>query len=276
MSLRLSSLLREPLTHFILIGAALLALDLWRSPPVSSADTTIVVPADVVASLHDSWHQRTGSPPTTEEAQGLIDAYVRDEVLYREAMRMGFAHGDLIVRRRLVQKMGFLLEDIVPPQAPEEQALRDWLADHGEDYAHPGQLAFEHRYFSRDRRGEATARDAEDALAALRAGETVPGDPSMVTVSTLLQTRAQVARHLGGGFADALEEQPDGDWQGPIASSYGLHLVRITERKDARPAQLDEVREAVRADYLDDQQAQQRSDWISELTQRYSVEVSLR
>ncbi len=276
MSLRLTSLLREPLTHFVLIGAALLALDMWRSPAVSGDDVTIIVPADVVASLHDSWHQRTGSPPTAEEAQGLIDAYVQDEVLYREALRMGFARGDLIVRRRLVQKMGFLLEDIVPPQAPEESALRDWLAEHGEDYAHPGQIAFEHRYFSRDRRGEATASDAEEALAALRAGEAAPGDPSMVTISTALQTHAQVARHLGGGFAAALEEQPDGGWQGPISSSYGLHLVRITERHDARPARLEEVREAVLTDYLDDLQARQQRDWIRELTQRYSVEVSQR
>ena len=161
------TLLRQPLTHFLAIGALLFAADLWRNPPGESAEVTIVVPADVVETLTGAWHKRTGALPTAAERQGLIDEYVEEEVLYREALAMGFERGDLIIRRRLVQKMEFLLEDLSPGAEPTDAVLQDWLTRHADDYASPPRVEFDHVYLSRDRRGGDLEADADATLASL-------------------------------------------------------------------------------------------------------------
>jgi peptidyl-prolyl cis-trans isomerase C len=270
------AILREPLVHFLLISAVLIAADRWRSPPTPADHAQIVVPDDIVESLADSWHKRTGAPPSTDEQQGLIDHYVEEEVLYREALRMGLEHGDLIVRRRLVQKMHYLLEDVLPPPPPTDAELTAWLQAHPDEYTRPEKIAIEHRYFSRDRHGPDTAARAEQALQVLRAGGADSGDPSMVAAEQPLRTQAQLTRDLGPAFAaEAFALSGDG-WQGPVASSYGLHLVRVLKRQPARLLLLDEVRDDVVRDHKEAAERAQREAWIRELTGRYTVEVSLR
>jgi len=271
-----ASLLRDPLTHFLLISAALLAIDGWRSPQDPADSEQIIVPDDIVESLSDSWQKRTGAPPTTAERQALVDTYVEEEVLYREGVRMGLDHGDLIVRRRLVQKMRFLLEDIAPPEAPSDDDLRAWLASHPDDFTFPARISLEHRYFSRDRHGDSTEAVALDALASLQRGEAVPGDPSMVAQSLTLRTQAQLARDLGSGFAAGAIALSGEGWAGPIASSYGLHLVRVHAREPARLAALDEVRPAVLRSHQDAAEREQSEALVRDLSARYTVAVNLR
>jgi len=272
------SLLRQPLTHFVVLGALLFAVDLWRNPPGGDADATLVVPADVVEALAGSWHKRTGAPPTAAERQGLINEYVEEEVLYREALAMGFERGDLIIRRRLVQKMEFLLEDLSPGAEPTDAALQDWLDRHAGDYAAAARVAFEHVYLSRDRRGAALSADAAETLAALTEAMSAQevaglGDPSMLPGRQSLRTFERVGRDFGGDFAEALAALPVGGWSGPIASSYGLHLVRVSEVSPARDALLDEVREQVHRDYEKAERHAGRKAQLAEMTARYAVEV---
>jgi len=275
------TILRQPLVHFLAIGALLFAADLWRSPPGGDAEATIVVPADVVEVLTGSWHKRTGALPTAAERQGLIDEYVEEEVLYREALAMGFERGDLIIRRRLVQKMEFLLEDLSPGAEPTDAALQDWLTRQAEDYAAPARVEFDHVYLSRDRRGGALEADAAATLASLTAAMSADeaarlGDPSMLPSRQSLRTFERVGRDFGGDFAAALSALPapsSGDWSGPIASSYGLHLVRVRELVPARDALLDEVRDEVRRDYEKAERHAGRKAQVAELTARYAVEV---
>jgi len=277
---RTRPLSREPLLHFFAIGALLFAVDLWRSPPSAEDNRTITVPEDVIASMGESLTRRTGSPPTDAERDLLIADYVQEEVLYREALDLGFERGDLIIRRRLVQKMEFLLEDLSPVPEPTDGVLQSWLDRHPEDYEQPARYELDHVYFSRDRHGEQTVAVAQQALRGLTPGVSAAeaarsGDPSMIPAHQSLRAISRVARDFGGDFARGIVDLEPGDWRGPVTSSYGEHLVRINERHDARPASLDEVRDAVRRDYETAERHARRQQTLELWVDRYQVEVNL-
>ncbi len=268
-------LAREPLLYFLLAGAALLAVDRWRHPP--GDERNIAVSAQTAEALYARFEQRSGAPPTAAERRRLLEDHVAEEVLYREALALGFDEGDLIIRRRLVQKMEYLLEDLAPAPEPDEAELEGWLAAHAEDYRRPAQVAFDHVYFRRQRleedpeviqRALAALSPEEDALAAAALG-----DGFMHRASQRLRPLASVGADFGGDFAQALLSLPVGAWSGPVESAYGLHLVRVVEIAPARPARLDEVRAAVVRDRSRAQREQAREAQLRERVARYRVVV---
>ncbi len=119
--------------------------------------------------LRQNWTRQWNRPPTLSELEGLVEAHIREEVYYREALALGLETDDTIIRRRLVQKMEFLSEDLALLGEPPEEALRAFFEAHAEDYRVPPRLTFSHIYFNLDRRGESARRDAERALSALQA-----------------------------------------------------------------------------------------------------------
>jgi peptidyl-prolyl cis-trans isomerase C len=136
-----SSLLREPLVHFVVLGTALFLLYARVAPEPAHE---IVVPASLVQGLVRDAERRTGRTPTPAEAEAMVERWIDDEVRYREALALGLDRGDLIVRRRLVQKMDFLLAGSTPVPAPTDAELAAWLAAHPDQYAAPDRLSFEH------------------------------------------------------------------------------------------------------------------------------------
>lgn len=273
------SIVSAPLTHFLLAGAALFAVDLWRSPPGGDAERTIEVPAELIEGRAQALARRTGARPTAAEREALIADYVEEEVLYREALALGLERGDRIIRRRLVQKMEFLLEDLAPAPAPTESQLQDWLDRHPEDYRQPARIELDHVYFSRDRRGRsevaAIAGAALEGLTPSMSADAAAraGDPSMLPAHQSLRPLERIARDFGEDFALAVAELEPGGWRGPIASSYGEHLVRVLERSQARPSSLDEVRDAVRRDYQNAERHARRRAALDQRISRYTVEV---
>ncbi len=236
---------REPLLHFLVVGAVLYGLDTWRDAQSTPAEEPpIVVSAARVDALAASL--KTAGKPEPEALQRAIDALVTEEALLREAHRLGLDRGDLIVRRRLLQKMEFLIEDLAAPPDPAEADLKAWLAEHPEAYRSVARTTFEHIYFSRDRHaGQARKR----AVAMLEAGpESGAGDPFLHGRAGKRMTPTDVARRFGKPFALALDGVEPGGWRGPIASAFGEHLVRVEAREGARTPALSEVRAKVLRD----------------------------
>ena len=193
-------------------------------------------------------------PP--EELQFVIDSYVREEALYREALRLGFGDGDYVIRRRLAQNVEFMADGAAAALPPLDQAaLRGYFNSNLEDYRQPPSLTLTHVFFDTSRRGEAQARQAaQQALARLRAENTGfnaaagRGDAFLYHRNYAESSASDLAGHFGETMAGALFELEPGAWQGPLRSPYGLHLVLIAARDEGGLPAFEEVRPRVRAD----------------------------
>ena len=181
----MKSWLRDPLIFFLIAGMGLFFIASWFEPEDIPYDITLT-DADLQR-LNDQWRLQMRRDPTNQELEGLVGQLIKEEIYYREAQRLNLDHNDTIVRRRLVQKLTFLTEDIATAQAPDEAALRAFYEDHPERYKLPERYTFKHRYFSADRRPNAR----EDAQAALL-DEAASGGPLHATKSLC---RALATRH---------------------------------------------------------------------------------
>lgn len=239
---------REPVVQFFLLGALLFAADRWR--PRSDA---IVVSAELLEQLSQQ----------TPDLDAAVAEHVATEALVREARKLGLAEHDLIVRRRLVQKMRFLLEE--PPPTPTDAELSQWLGDHAERYRQPPRVAFEHVYFTGER------PDAQQiAEQALRDG-TTRGDPFIHGRVFALSDASTVTQRFGAHFADAVFSVETTDWAGPLQSSTGVHLVRILDRSDGRPGELADLREQLTADWSTAWSEAQQARAVQQIVDRYTV-----
>lgn len=262
--------IRDPLVVFLLFGALLLIASRWVEG--DGDDDTIVIDNAELGRLADQWETQMRRPPTDEEMKGLVDSFIREEIYYREAMRMGLDADDTIVRRRLVQKLTFLTEDVATAKTPDEAALRQYYDDHPADYTRPPRISFVHRYFSVDRRTTAEA-DAQSALT----DETVADDPFMLQKSYAQRSEREIGDLFGRSFATelfALDVAPEGKrWLGPVRSAYGWHVVRIEEKLDAELEPFEQVRERVLADWQMQARKAANDAYYESLKARYTIEI---
>jgi parvulin-like peptidyl-prolyl isomerase len=203
---------------------------------------------------------------------------VRDQIPSREAMAAGLDRDDTVIRRRLRQKLEFLLEDAVEGAPPTDQELRAWLAQHASAFRTEPKVALRQVYVSRERRGKAAEADARSLLARLSAaGETARidalGDPTMLPQEVDLAPQSEVARVFGGDFAERVMKLAPGTWTGPVASGYGLHLVLVRERADASLPDLAAIRPAVERELLADRRTRQLAAMYERLLGKYRVVI---
>jgi parvulin-like peptidyl-prolyl isomerase len=210
-----------------------------------------------------------------EELRGLVTAHIREEVLSREALTLGLDREDSIVRRRLAQKMEFLTDDMMSAVEPEEKALREFFEKNEARYMKPGLVSFRHVYFNKEKRGAGLNEAVTGTLAALEKGgsDEAFGDPFLHGYDFAGREENDVIATFGPEFAKALAAQPAGAWRGPVASSYGLHLVRVEARTEARPVKLDEVRTVVVRDFNDERRRTANHEVFEKLRDRYEVAV---
>ena len=252
--------LKEPLLHFLVIGALLFGLYSLLNPGEENvADNRIIVSAGDIERLSANWAKSWNRPPTASELQGLVDAYIREEVYYREALALGLDRNDTILRRRMMQKMEFLSNDLADLSIPDEAALNQHLRANQEKYEQPPRISFSHIYFSFDKRGNRILDDANKVLTDVRVSADpvtrLPeqGDPFMYPYDFASETPFEIARLFGQGFAEQIFQLETGDWQGPVQSGYGLHLVRVNEKVAAQTPELASVIDKVRADLMFEQ-----------------------
>jgi hypothetical protein len=270
--------LREPLLHFLLIGAALfLAYGLLNDEEVAEESRRIVISEADIDRLITLWERKWQRLPTQDELQGLIEAQVREEVLYREALAMGLDQDDTIVRRRLAQKVEFIAAGIAEQAEPSEEDLETFLLANGDKFTIPGQVSFVQIYLNADKRGANVMSDAQRLLDELRQGVEIDvmaaGDAFMFGQQHELLTEQGVSRLFGSRFAEGVFALPVGSWQGPVESGYGLHLVRVASRTEDRQPTLDEARDRVQDEWLAAQRRQLDEAFYVELRKRYQIVI---
>jgi parvulin-like peptidyl-prolyl isomerase len=285
-----SRLLKEPLLHFLVIGAALFAAYAWLNRDGTDAAVPHVrLAAGDVQWLKDTFaleHQRA---PDEEELHGLVRGFVKEELFARQAQELGLDKDDIVVRRRLAQKMTFLLQDDSHRAAPSEDDLhRLYQAQLGQAQADPRTLftrpriSFTQIFFSRDKRADAGA-DARAALQQLSQGDARAPDAALGDRDAALGDRISlkgelrnaderaVANQFGAKFAAKVFELEPGPWQGPIESSQGFHLVRVTALVPAQLRPFEEVREQLVELWHEQSQREAEDRFFVELLKKYRV-----
>jgi hypothetical protein len=266
---------REPLLHFLIIGTAIFAVfSIANKEEIADSGNKIVVSSAEIKRLSDSWSKRRNRPPSEIELQGLIDSYIKEEIYYREALSLGLDQNDTIIRRRLKQKMEYLSSDLAELNQPDETELNKYFVDNKNKYKFPARISFTHIYFSLDKRGARALEDSKRVLADLdlpRASER--GDRFMMEYDFVHETPSEVTRIFGSGFAEQLFALETNTWQGPVASGYGFHLVRISEKIDARMPELASVIEKVRTDFMFEQRQKTNKEIYDKFKERYEIVI---
>jgi hypothetical protein len=273
----MKNLLKEPLLHFLLLGAGLFLLFDLSSPHSGSADTKqeIVVSQGRIQTLQATYEKVWRRPPNEQELQGLIHEYVRDEVFYREAQAMGLDQNDTIVRRRMRQKLEFLAGELGGGVEPTDEELETFLAKHPDRFREENRYTFQQVYLNVNTREAALEADANALLIALRNGAdaTLAGDPLRVPQRFDHVPDSEVARTMGNPFLQELKRLPVGDWQGPIVSGFGVHLVKVSDRSEGRVPDLKEIRRKVSHEWSAQHRKENMETFYQALRQRYIVTI---
>lgn len=270
-NLRRLPLLREPLVHFLLFGALLFGAITLAS---QARQPVVTIDAQDIEQLAKYWELQNHRAPTRAELAALINERVDEELLAREAIRLGLDKEDMIVRRRLAQKMAFTSEDVAAIPEPDDRTLQAYFEQHREGYAIASRVAVQHVFFSRDRLGEPPQAASTLALRRLNAGQTVPGDPSLLPLAYADITTADLARDYGEEFAEAVDKAPLGQWVGPVMSAFGVHLIRVERRMPSEIPPFADVRLQVKAAWLAERREDENRKFRLALRKRYKVEIA--
>jgi hypothetical protein len=265
--------LREPLVHFFAGGLFLFVLG--EALHERTDPHRIVVTPQHEAQLSNRYALQFGARPDARTMDELMKSDVHDEILFREGLALGLDKDDEIVRRRIIQKMQFLLEDLHPPPEPTTAQLQDYYRAHSDSYVLPARATFTHVYFSAER-GDADARSrAEAALDLLSAGQgRAPGlgDPFSDLYDFSHYAREQVYRLFGHtDFSDSVFCVVPGKWVGPFKSAYGWHLLYVQSREVPQTQPLSTVRAKVRSDYLLDTQSRSNETAFGALEHKFTI-----
>jgi hypothetical protein len=274
----MKTLVREPLLFFLVLGAGLFAVYHLVAKRDGDRPSNIVVTQGQIDQLVSGFTKAWQRPPTQGELAGLIRDRVREEIYCREAMAIGLDKDDTIIRRRLRQKMEFVSDDIAAVIEATDADLSAYLQSHLDAFRLPARLTFSHVYLQPAKHGKNLARDAQELLAKLNQMSS-PADISALGDSFLLERQFtsapcdEIARQFGDSFTAKLTSLAPGQWQGPFESGYGVHLVLLSERTEARLPALPEVRDAVRREWNNSRRLEANENFYKELLKRYTVTV---
>jgi hypothetical protein len=266
-------MLRDPLIHFLVVGGLLFAVFAWRDD--GSDPELIEIPAARVRQLASSAAVLEGREPTREELEALVEPLIREEVYYREAVALGLDVDDDEVRRRLVEKMQYLTENLADPDPATEAELEAFYAANPARFAIPETATFDQIFFSPDRRGDAIDDDITTALEALAEG----ADPAAFGDRTPLDSRLEAAARqrvevlFGTEMTAAVFGGPENRWLGPFQSDFGHHLIRVVGRTMARIPTFAEAEARVRESYAAEKRAAANEAAYREIRERYEVVV---
>jgi hypothetical protein len=274
---RLAEFFREPLVHFLAIGAGFFLLWHLFGDRVTPQPQHILITPGHVERLAQQWTKTHLRPPSAEELAGLVEQEIDEEILYREAVAMGLDREDLVIRRRLAVKMEFLTDDVAAVATPTDEQLQTFLSQHPDKFNVASLTTFAQIYLNRSQRGEGASAEAERLLALLNDKASPDwqtlGDPLPLPSEYEAAAEADVARLFGREFARKLAELSIGRWSGPVESGYGLHLVLVRRRTAGQTPPLDEVREAVLSEWRAAQRQELNANLRRQRRARYAVTV---
>lgn len=264
-----SKVLKEPLLHFFVLGAGLFVLFASLNREAMESPDEVAVDRARVESLAAQFERTWQRAPTAEELRGLIDGWVREEILYREGVALGLDINDTIVRRRIAQKMEFIADGSVPGE-PTDAQLEEWLQSNMDVYRIEPVYSFQQVYFDPSRHGA----DLRLRLSTLEKATAPPeGDPTLLPGSLASARASEVERTFGSTFAAAIAELPIAEWGGPVESAYGLHMVKVDAKSPAREPTLAEARTAVERDWSAKQAEELNEAFYRAVRKRYTVRL---
>jgi len=269
--LQVRRILREPLLHFLLLGLALFAY-YGRVVPDDDGKRRIVVTQADVDLLATQFQGTWNRPPSPVELHGLVDSYVRDEILYREGVALGLDRDDAVIKRRVRQKLDVLFEESVAQNPATDADLQAYRDANPAAFRKPAVVSFDQIFFGSD---AVTPQRLEQARAALARG----ADPGTLGQATLLPSHQDampldlIARDFGEKFAAQLAKTPVGEWSGPVTSGFGTHLVRVSAIEPAQLPTLADVRDVVAREWENERRKQAHADALAKLREQYQVEI---
>ena len=251
--------LKQPLLWFFAIGAVLLGADRY------AVNETIKIDDSVRMRIAALWQTQMGAQPSAQELASLENNWLREELFYREALKLGLDQEDVIIRRRLVQKLEFAIKDISNEMISVEQVTA-YYHDNIQEYTQPPRFSISLIYFS----------NAEDALKYFDQLENdadwqVLGEPTLFQKTFVMKTEREIATLLGNGFADQLGILKRGEWVGPIRSSLRFHLVRLENYVPAEPTPLEYVENKIISAIQRQREEQSVDDYLNKLLERYNI-----
>jgi hypothetical protein len=267
---------REPLLHFVLLGALLFALDGMRDKPAvaptSSApvaiDRTIVLDADIRPAMTERAKQRLGRMPTPVEVDAEIDRWVDEEILFREALARGLERDDPMIHERIASRMSYVLAESAVVPEPTDAQLRAWFDTHRDRYAVPERIDFTHVFVA-----SGDTKRADELAAQLAAGTSAETLGDVFSGGRKYRGRklADLAEAFGGPFVDGLAAQPPNTWV-RRTSRHGIHLVRVDRVEAARAADFEPARLEVRREWIEEQRRLASEAALRQLRERWKVE----
>jgi len=263
------------------LGSGLFIVYSVVNGPASAPAERIVVDETQALRLAEQFQRIWMRLPTREELRGLAEDFVKEEILYREARALGLDQGDLVIRRRLRQKMEFLNADLVEQPAPTNAQLQAYFEANGDRFRRPERFSFQQVYLNPYKHGSNVRRSADGLLARLNAAPALApnlkliGDATMLPAQLDAVTWRQVANTFGQGFAKDMENAPTGQWSGPYESSYGLHLVRMTKREAGGLPAMGEIRLILEREWYAERREEAENSFYQVLRARYDVEIRL-
>jgi len=265
---------REPLVHFIILGMLLfIGHSIWQTH-VSKSDYTIIVSPEEMERQATIFASENRRQPTDEDLQALLFAYVEEQALMREAGRMGLGSDDTIIRRRLAQKMRFMIEDVDAPQEPDETTLNAWFKDNINKFVKPETRSFSHIYFSPEKHGKNLKINVDKVMKIVNEAEwKTLGDPFMLKREFKGLSTIDINRLFGAQFAAGVFNAQTTGWQGPIDSAFGRHLVRIDATTSKITPELGDVRAQVIRAWQDETQREINTKRLKELINKYKVVI---
>jgi hypothetical protein len=264
----------------LILGLAIYSGYAWLNPgEAPESDQTIVVGAGELAWMRTSFEKRWNRPPTPNELEGLTKEYVRETAFYREALAMGLDKDDTIVRRRLAQKLEFLVQDLIDVSPPSDADLETYFDEHHADYRQPDLITFTHAFVDPDKWGNETESHAATVQEALEEADDPTssakelGDPFMLQLYYPERTEADISKLFGGGFAQSVSGLSLGAWQGPVLSGYGVHLVYVHDRETFPEPAFANVRDRVAEDWMEAKRAELNDEYRERLLEKYTVVI---
>ncbi len=264
--------MKEPLLHFLLIGAGLFWLYGWVNPGAPAiGEKTIVVSSGRIEQLLRIFEKTWQRPPTSQELKGLIDDYIIEELYYRQAVAMGIDKDDTLIRRRMRQKLEFLTDDTAALMKPDDAELESYLATNEKKFRRDPIYSFRQLYFNPQRHGDTPLIFAKQQLDKLRSGQTVEGDSTLIPDSFENESSRAIDGILGTGFSQQLESLALNQWSKPLRSGMGVHLVMLESSKVGVLPPLSEIRHLVVREWANDKRLEVRKRFNERLLEDYEV-----
>ncbi len=235
----LARLLREPLLHFLAIGGLIFLLFAAVAGPSPGPADTIVVGPERIEQLGTGFQSVWRRPPTDDELRAMIDDFVREEIYYREALALGLDRNDTVVRRRLRQKMEFLADTGAEFLVPVAGELEAHLLANEKTFRRGPRLAFEQIYLGKTSAPESVRVSLSALQSDPLAGHSTLGERTLLPAQLRLSPPEAIDGVFGKGFFERLAEIEPGVWAGPVASAFGVHLVRIVDNLPSRTPPLE-------------------------------------